>query len=87
VQCNGSWCTRSCSTDGDCAGIGPNGGNYLGFTNACIKTTGGGSTCAPGCNVATDCSNGFPGTTCVVASDITGGNVFVCGAIGDAATE
>jgi hypothetical protein len=83
---NGSWCTRTCTKDSDCAGVGPNNGNYLGFTNACIHTTAGFNTCEPGCNVAQDCS-GFAGTSCVVAMDIAGGNAFVCGALGDASTE
>jgi hypothetical protein len=85
LTCNGSWCTRVCSTDADCAGIGPGGGNYLGFTNLCIHTSGG-NTCAPGCKAAPDCS-GFAGTTCIVATDVAGGNVFVCGALSDASSD
>lgn len=85
LTCNGSWCTRTCNMDSDCAGIGPGGGNYLSFPNRCIHTSAGNNTCAPGCMVPQDCS-GFPGATCVVAMDAaTAANVFVCGALGDAA--
>lgn len=87
LSCNGTWCTRPCSSDADCTGIGPNGGNELGFPNACIRLSGGATTCAPGCQRAQDCNTIFPGTTCVLGNDASGSTAFVCGYIGDAAAE
>jgi hypothetical protein len=86
LTCNGQWCTRTCSQDSDCDGLGQNGGNYLGFANACIRTSSGALTCAPGCMQAGDCA-AFAGTTCRVATDAAGSTVSVCGSISDAATE
>ncbi len=86
LTCNGQWCTRSCTQDSDCNGLGQNGGNYLGFTNACIRTSSGALTCAPGCMAAGDCA-AFAGTTCRVATDASSCTVSICGSISDAATE
>lgn len=86
VSCNGLWCTRTCTQDSDCTGLGQNGGNYLGNSNACVRTTTGGLTCSPGCNSVQDCS-AFTGTTCRIATDASGSTVFVCGSITDAAAE
>jgi hypothetical protein len=86
LSCNGQWCTRTCSQDSDCNGLGQNGGNYLGLPNACVQTTAGILTCTPGCSSAGDCS-AFSGTTCRIATDVSGGMVSVCGSISDAATE
>jgi hypothetical protein len=86
VACNGVWCTRPCNGDADCTGIGPSGGNYLGFPNSCIRTSAG-NACAPGCSVAEDCTAFGPDMTCVVSMDVSGSEVTVCGAPGDAAAE
>jgi hypothetical protein len=89
LTCNGQWCTRTCSQDSDCTGIGPGGNNNVGLgqPNRCVRLTGGATTCEPGCMGVQDCSVAFPGTTCVTATDASGSPTFVCGALGDAATE
>jgi hypothetical protein len=87
LTCNGQWCTRTCTQDSDCDGLGQNSGNYLGFTNRCIRTTSGALTCYPGCMQAGDCAAAFAGTTCRVDTDASGATVSVCGSISDAATE
>lgn len=88
LSCNGQWCTRSCVQDSDCAGLGVNGGNYLGRANACIRTANGALTCAPGCNGPGDCV-AFPGTTCRSATDASGPTslAFVCGSLSDASAD
>jgi hypothetical protein len=86
LTCNGLFCSRTCVTDSDCTGIGPEGGNYIGNPNACIKTTGGLQACAPGCTSPGDCA-AFAGTICRTATDASDTTVSVCGSVSDAATE
>jgi len=86
LTCNGQWCTRTCTTDADCVGLGQSGGNYIGNPNACIKATGGIQECYPGCMQAGDCA-AFSGTICRTATDASGATVSVCGSVSDAASE
>lgn len=81
LMCNGAWCTRSCTSNSDCVGIGVNGSNYSGYPNHCIQTDTG-FACAPDCGQG--CSAFGDGMTCVGAMDVQGTSVTVCGAASDA---
>jgi hypothetical protein len=84
LSCNSLWCTRACTQDSDCTGLGENGGNYLGNPNVCIRTGGGLLACAPSCTSPGDCT-AFSGTICAVATDASGSMVSSCGSVTDAA--
>ncbi len=56
LLCLAGWCTKACSTDADCVGLGAGGGNGIGQPNACIQTTTSGRICYPGCGSDTDCA-------------------------------
>ena len=85
TSCSGLWCTRACTKQADCAGIGPGGGNFTGQPGAC-RRAGSGYSCYPGCSGDPDCTD-FPGTYCIVTTDLTGATVQVCATSPDAGTD
>jgi len=85
LTCNGSWCTKACSRSSDCGGLGSNGGNALGFSNACVHT-GSGDVCVPGCTANADCA-AFASTYCLSTTSYDGLSVSVCTALPDAASD
>lgn len=86
LLCSGLWCTKGCLRSTDCAGLGPAGGNALGFQNACIVTATAGDQCLPGCAADSDCSS-FPGAFCFATTSSEGLSVRVCAATPDAGTD
>jgi hypothetical protein len=83
--CQGLWCSKACTKNADCAGIGPSGANLLGQANVCVATSGG-PQCAPGCTFDADCSY-FPGTYCHSTLSFAGANVQVCAPVVDASAD
>ncbi len=81
LTCNGAWCTRVCAQSSDCAGIGPNAGNFTSAPNACISTPSGGF-CAPGCATNADCAD-FPGTFCLSTTSFDRLAVSICSSLPD----
>jgi hypothetical protein len=77
VSCEGSWCTRTCTHDANCTGIGPSGGNALGRENACIHSSSSGDLCFPGCSVNSDCAL-FPTTYCFATTSVDGLVATIC---------
>jgi hypothetical protein len=86
LTCSGLWCTRTCQYSSDCAGLGPGGGNALGFANVCRRTPSFDDACFPGCTTDGDCAS-FPGTYCVITTSIEGESVSVCATSADAGTD
>ena len=79
TSCTGSWCTKTCASDSECAGVGPSGDDIQDEPNACVH-----GTCYPGCTSDTQCA-AYPGTSqCEVANDISGAQVQVCVIVSDA---
>jgi hypothetical protein len=81
LTCSSLWCTKPCAHGSDCAGIGPDSGNFTGEPNACMATSGG-VLCTPGCATNADCGD-FPGTFCVSTTSFDGLTVSVCSALPD----
>lgn len=85
ATCNGLWCTAACVRSSDCAGIGADGANTLGFANVCMATSHG-DLCTPGCAGASNACADFPGTYCFATTAADGTSVSVCSALPDAST-
>jgi hypothetical protein len=85
LTCNGLWCTKACIRSTDCTGIGADGTNILGFTNACMATAHG-NLCTPGCGGTPAACTDFAGTYCFATTDDDGNLVSVCSALPDAST-
>lgn len=81
LTCSAPWCTKPCARSTDCAGIGPNGGNFTGEPNACVST-GGVELCAPGCATNADCGD-FVGTFCASTTSVDGLAVSICSTLPD----
>jgi hypothetical protein len=81
LTCPALWCTKACARSADCAGIGPNGGNFTGAPNACMSTARG-ELCAPGCASNADCAD-FVGTFCVSTTSFDGLAVSICSTLPD----
>ncbi len=86
LTCVDSWCTRACTSDANCTGLGPEGGNAAGSQNACIVSRSNGDICFPGCVSNTDCSS-FPGTYCFATTSAGAASVLVCTNLPDASTD
>lgn len=71
------YCSRTCSSSGDCNGIGSGGVNTTnGEYNFCIRTTGA-SDCRAGCATNADCT-AYPGTYCRTVTGASGASLTVC---------
>jgi hypothetical protein len=86
LTCVDSWCTKACTDEANCVGLGPEGGNAVGAQNACIATGSSGIICFPGCVTNADCSS-FPGTYCFMTTSADGASVLVCTNLPDAGTD
>jgi hypothetical protein len=84
LTCNDFWCTSPdrCTKGSDCLGIGPNGGNDLGFANECIAI-GSGNFCTPSCVIDTESSGCVSGTFCHTTTSVDGLTVSVCATLPD----
>ena len=83
LSCSGLWCTKSCASASDCAGLGANGGNALNLGSACLQSGGVGNQCVPGCTTDADCT-AFLGTYRVSTTSVDGLAVNVCAGLPDA---
>jgi len=74
-----AWCTESCATSSDCAGMNFEAANLLGENNYCILDGDNTSSCFPGCTTSADCQ-AFAGTDCapVTTVDSPRAPVTVC---------
>lgn len=82
TTCNGSWCTKVCARDTDCAGTGGSGGDQEGTANVCVFVTGTGNTCAP--SAPANCTATYADTFLDTAAiDVSGSPVAVCALITD----
>lgn len=87
LTCNGLWCSKSCTTSTNCAGLGPSGGNSLGEQSACVGTATNGNVCFPGCALSTSDCTPFPGTSCFSTMSVDGVTVAVCESVLDASAD
>jgi hypothetical protein len=83
LNCIDGWCSIACTATTSCAGFGPNGGNALGLTNACITIPTVGDVCTPGCSTDSDCAN-FSGAFCLATTAVGGAAVQICSRPADA---
>jgi hypothetical protein len=76
LSCGGEWCTKPCSKNSDCGGLGAGGGNFTGNPNVC-RHVAAGDYCFPGCASNADCGD-FPNTYCLQTTDLQNDTVLVC---------
>ena len=77
-ECNGHWCTKTCTSNTDCVSTSQSITNSVGQLVWCVESAGGTNLCFPGCSSNAECSGFGSGVSCSETTVTNGSATDIC---------